>query len=125
MQSHSSVGIQAPKISYRLGQNSEKIMAFAVAQAREAISTAGAVEIFVNPQLRLSGYNFMGTAAIGNSSADSVVHGTGRARNVKNLFIVDGSIFPTSGSLNASSTIQALALYVAEGLKNSARHLLD
>lgn len=67
----------------------------------------------------------MDTAAMGNSAADSVVHGTGRAHNVKNFFIVDGSIFPTSGSLNASSTIQALAFYVAEGFKNSARHLLD
>lgn len=47
-----SDGIPAPKISYRLGQNRENIMAFAVAQAREAISAAGAVEKFVNPQLR-------------------------------------------------------------------------
>jgi len=32
---------------------------------------------------------------------------------VKNLFIVDGSIWVTSGGVNPTSTIQALALYIA------------
>jgi choline dehydrogenase-like flavoprotein len=88
-----SDGIPAPKISYQLGQNSEKMLVLAVAQAREAMRAAGAVEIFVNHHLRLSGYNLMGTAGMGSSAADSVVDGTGRAHDVKNLFIVDGSIF--------------------------------
>ena len=98
-----SDGIPAPKISYQLGQNSEKMMVFAVAQAREAMRAAGAVEIFVNHHLRLSGYNLMGTACMGSSTAGTVYDGIGgaRAHDIKNLFIVDGSVFPTSGSVNA------------------------
>ncbi len=36
---------------------------------------------------------------------------------MKNLFIVDGSIWVTSGGVNPTSTIQALALYIADAIK--------
>jgi choline dehydrogenase-like flavoprotein len=43
----------------------------------------------------------------------SVVNEWGRCHDVKNLFIVDGSIWVTSGGVNPTPTIQALALYIA------------
>ena len=36
---------------------------------------------------------------------------------MKNLFIVDGSIWVTSGGVNPTSTIQVLALYIADSIK--------
>jgi choline dehydrogenase-like flavoprotein len=44
---------------------------------------------------------------------------------VKNLFIVDGSLFVTSGGVNPTSTIQALALYVAHQMKERLANLFD
>jgi choline dehydrogenase-like flavoprotein len=41
---------------------------------------------------------------------------------VKNLFVIDGSIWVTSGGVNPTSTIQALALYIADRIK---RRLAD
>lgn len=41
----------------------------------------------------------------------------GRSHDVKNLFIVDGSILVTCGGVNPTSTIQALALYIADSIK--------
>ena len=41
----------------------------------------------------------------------------GRSHDVKNLFIIDGSIFVTSGGVNPASTIQACALYIADSIK--------
>jgi GMC oxidoreductase len=38
---------------------------------------------------------------------------------VKNLFIVDGSIWVTSGVVNPTSTIQALALFIAESVMSA------
>ena len=38
----------------------------------------------------------------------------GRAHDVDNLYVIDGSILVTGGAVNPTSTIQALALYVAE-----------
>jgi choline dehydrogenase-like flavoprotein len=51
-----------------------------------------------------------------------VVNEWGRGHDVKNLFIVDGSIWVTSGGVNPTSTIQALALYIADGIKKRWRH---
>ena len=49
----------------------------------------------------------------------------GRSHDVKNLFIVDGSIWVTSGGVNPTSTIQALALYVADSIKQRLATLFD
>jgi choline dehydrogenase-like flavoprotein len=48
----------------------------------------------------------------------------GRCHDVKNLFIIDGSIFVTGVAVNPTSTIQALALYIADYVVENARHLL-
>ena len=44
----------------------------------------------------------------------------GRAHDVPNLFVVDGSLFVTAGGLNPTSTIGALALRTADHIANSA-----
>jgi choline dehydrogenase-like flavoprotein len=44
---------------------------------------------------------------------------------VKNLFIADGSLFVTSGGLNPTSTIQALALHIADQMKQRLANLFD
>jgi choline dehydrogenase-like flavoprotein len=59
---------------------------------------------------------------MGRDPARSVVNEWGRSHDVKNLFIVDGSIWVTSGGVNPTSTIQALALYIADNIK---RRLAD
>ena len=55
----------------------------------------------------------------------SVVNEWGRSHDVKNLFIVDGSLFVTSGGVNPTSTIQALALYIADQMKQRLANLFD
>ena len=67
----------------------------------------------------------MGTARMGACGDTSVVDSWGRSHDVKNLFIIDGSIFVTGAAVNPTPTIQALALYIADYVKNNARHLLD
>jgi choline dehydrogenase-like flavoprotein len=55
----------------------------------------------------------------------SVVNEWGGCHDVRNLFIVDGSIWVTSGGVNPRSTIQALALYIADSIKNRLATLFD
>ena len=62
---------------------------------------------------------------MGTDPKTSVVNGWGRAHDVKNLFIIDGSIFVTAGAVNPTSTIQALALHVADSIKENLERLLD
>jgi choline dehydrogenase-like flavoprotein len=67
----------------------------------------------------------LGTARMGADPARSVVNPWGRSHDVKNLFIVDGSLFVTSGGVNPTSTIQALALYIADQMKQRLANLFD
>ena len=71
------------------------------------------------------GWHLMGTARMGTDPERSVVNEWGRSHDVRNLFIVDGSIFVTSAGVNPTSTIQALALYVADQMKSRLANLFD
>jgi choline dehydrogenase-like flavoprotein len=65
--------------------------------------------------------HLMGTARMGHDPATSVVDSYGRAHDVPNLFLADGSIFVTSGSANPTCTISALALRAAEHVAATAK----
>jgi choline dehydrogenase-like flavoprotein len=54
-----------------------------------------------------------GTCRMGNDSKASVVNRYGQSHEVDNLFIVDGSLFVTSGGRNPALTIQALAYWIS------------
>ena len=120
-----SHGIPAPKINYRLSENTRKLLDHATARATEALTAAGAVDIMVEPLFREAGWHLLGTARMGKDPKTSVVNEWGRAHDVKNLFIIDGSIFVTAGAVNPTSTIQALALYVADNIKKNIETLFD
>jgi choline dehydrogenase-like flavoprotein len=66
--------------------------------------------------MRYSGWHLLGTARMGDDRETSVTNGYGQAHDVPNLYIVDGSVFPTSGAVNPTSTIVALALRATEHL---------
>lgn len=59
----------------------------------------------------------MGTAAMGRDPSTSVTDSWGRVHGFENLFVCDGSLFPTSIGVNPQLTIAALA-------DRSARHIL-
>ena len=79
--------------------------------------------MIAEPLMRTAGWHLMGTARMGTDPGRSVVNEWGRAHDVKNLFIIDGSIFVTSAGVNPTSTIQALALYVADSIKKNVAEL--
>ncbi|MBT6912819.1 MAG: GMC family oxidoreductase, partial [Rhodospirillaceae bacterium] len=120
-----SNGIPAPKITYRVSENSRKMLAHGLARGREVMEAAGATEIIETELVRPAGWHLLGTARMGNDPKTSVVNAWGRSHDVKNLFIVDGSIFVTSGGVNPTSTIQALALYIADTMKKNLANLFD
>jgi choline dehydrogenase-like flavoprotein len=107
-------GLPAPKVSYRISENSRRLLGFHTARAAESLQEAGAHTIDINPMLRQSGWHIMGTARMGDDPATSVVNPWGRTHDVGNLYVVDGSVFVTSGGVNPTSTICALALRFAD-----------
>lgn len=109
-------GIPAPKIIYRMSENSHRLLKFHLAQAKESLESAGAYETVVAPLIRETGWHLLGTAKMGNDPQTSVVDTWGRCHDIPNLFIFDGSIWPTSSGMNPTATIAAMSLWCAEHL---------
>ena len=120
-----SNGIPAPKITYRISENTRRMMKHGLERGAEAMRAAGAWKTNSEAPVRLAGWHLLGTARMGHDPAQSVVNEWGRSHDVKNLFIVDGSVFVTSGGVNPTTTIQAVALYIADQMKQRLANLFD
>lgn len=120
-----SNGIPAAKINYLMGENSQKMLVHAGQRSTEVLKAAGAV--FVSPTITsgVSSGHVMGTTRMGTDPTRSVVNEWGRSHDVRNLFVADSSMFVTSGGVNPTSTLQALALYVADNIKQRLATLFD
>jgi len=120
-----SNGIPSPKINYRLSDNSRKMLDHSVARGTEILEAAGATGVKFQAPLLPAGWHLMGTARMGTDPTKSVVNEWGRSHDVKNLFIIDGSIFVTAAAVNPTNTIQALTLYIADTIKKNLTNLFD
>jgi choline dehydrogenase-like flavoprotein len=112
-----SNGIPAPKVIYKLGENTKRCMAFGINKAREVLIAAGAYSTKAFGPVRETGWHLMGTARMGEDPSTSVTDKWGEVHDCKNLFIADSSVFVTSSSVNPTATIQALALRTAARIK--------
>lgn len=117
-------GIPAPKIHYTMSDNSRKMLSHGLKRGRELMAAAGATKTAVFGPVRQTGWHLMGTARMGNDPRKSVVNSFGQSHDVKNLFIADSSVFVTSGAVNPASTLQALALRIADHIESIAPFLI-
>jgi choline dehydrogenase-like flavoprotein len=116
-----SDGIPAPRIRYRISENTLRLMKFNLDRVEEAHQAAGAVTTVRTDLWPSQPGHLLGTAKMGRDPATSVVDEWGTAHDVPNLVIVDGSTMPTSGAVNPTATIAAMALRTAEHLAANAR----
>jgi choline dehydrogenase-like flavoprotein len=120
-----SDGIPAPKLDYRLSENSNRMLEHCVARAKEVLEASGAKQTIAEAPLPFAGWHLMGTARMGTDPNSSVVNEWGRCHDVRNLFIIDGSIFVTAAAVNPTNTIQALTLYIGDMIKKNLANLFD
>ena len=109
-------GIPAAKVNYRITQDNRNRLNFMLEKMQELHSAGGAVETFPMELWIDQPGHLLGTARMGTDPSKSVTDQWGRTHDVPNLFIADGSLFVTSGGVNPTSTISALALRVAKGI---------
>ena len=119
-------GIPAPKIDYTIGDNTR---AHDGARHRPRRGDPDRRRRHAASHCSRTVLNYpghlLGTARMGSDPERSVVNEWGRSHDVKNLFIVDGSVFVTGGGVNPTSTIQAVALYIADQMKQRLANLFD
>ncbi len=115
------VGLPVPQLHYRRDANTTRLMEWQVEHARRSLETAGASEI----EVTWHGANghLLGTARMGLDPATSVVDEWCVSHDVRNLLIVDGSVFVTAGSANPTSTIAAIALRATARLLDHRREI--
>jgi choline dehydrogenase-like flavoprotein len=106
-------GMPVATFSYSLCDNDKKNIAYATKIVEEIWDGAGAQET-----LKIDRYaHLVGGCRMGFTPEDSVVDSSHRAWEVPNLFVSDGSVFPTQGSANPALVIMALADRLAALLK--------
>jgi choline dehydrogenase-like flavoprotein len=103
-----SDGIPGPRIRYRIDEDARRNFASQLERAKEAHEASGAVETIVTDWSQW-GWHLLGTCRMGDDPATSVVDRLGRSHDVSNLFVVDGSVFVTSGPQPPTATIAANA----------------
>ncbi|MEO8410538.1 MAG: GMC family oxidoreductase [Propionivibrio sp.] len=105
-------GLPVVHVHFSLHDNDHKLIAGARQQTEEVMRAAGASEIAQEARYA----HLVGAARMGSDPATSVVDKFGRSHDIANLFICDGSVFPTQGSANPGLTIQSLAARCADYL---------
>ena len=117
-----SLGRPALRVTYEDHPDDLKLAAFLQDRAMELIGAAGATKSWREPiEVQNIGTHLLGTARMGDDPKTAVVDRFHRAHEVKNLFIVDGSSFVTSGRGQPTMTIQALAFRAAEHIARFAK----
>ena len=107
-------GLQIPRITYSWGENDKALIQHALGQMQTSMELAGVQNIFRQED---DTNHLAGTARMGSDARSSVVNADCRSWDIPNLWICDGSIFPTTGGVNPSLTITAIALRTADRIK--------
>jgi choline dehydrogenase-like flavoprotein len=98
-------GMPVARFSHSLCDNDKANIAYATKTMKRIWEHAGAQDT-----LTIDRYaHLVGGARMGFSPEDSVVDSSHRVWGVDNLFLVDGSVFPTEGAANPALVIMALA----------------
>ena len=107
-------GLPVPRVTYSWCDNDRRLSRHALTFMRTALEAVGAREIWEQQD---DTCHLNGTARMGDDPTSSVVDADCRSWDIPNLWICDGSVFPTVGGVNPSLTIQAIACRTAYRIK--------
>ncbi len=105
-------GIPITKMNFSLYENDKKLIEFGKNKTMDVMRAAGAQEVVQEARYA----HLVGAARMGSDPETSVVDKFGRAHDIANLFVCDGSVMPTQGSANPGLTIMCLAARTADYL---------
>jgi choline dehydrogenase-like flavoprotein len=106
-------GLRIPRVMFSFGDDDKKLYQHAIRFMTEAMQAAGGKELWPSDDT----CHLAGTCRMGTRPSDSVTNADGRTWDIPNLWVCDGSLFPTTGAVNPSLTIQALACRIGDRIK--------
>ncbi len=110
-------GLSVPRVTYSWCDNDKRLNRHALGFMRSALEAVNAREIWDQED---DTCHLAGTARMGFDPQSSVVDSDCRTWDIPNLWICDGSVFPTAGGVNPSLTIQAIACRTGDRIKDLA-----
>ena len=116
-------GIPALHINVTWGSNEMRLFNYSAGAAEEMLLAAGATDIrkVTTPRWPGGATHEVGTARMGNDPRKSVINNWNQTHDVKNLFVTDGAAFVTTGCVNPTLTMMALARRASEHLIERAK----
>jgi 2-methyl-1,2-propanediol dehydrogenase len=120
-----SDGLPAAKLAYLPHENDLRMMRYSIERLRDLAGSVGAYDLAINDYYedgvyRTPAWHMLGTCRMGSDPEHSVVDKWHQSWEVPNLYVVDGSSFPTGGVVNPTSTVTALALRAARNIAGLA-----
>lgn len=122
-------GMPGTEIFYRPHPFDMNAAIFAAEKAKGMLKVAGATteddapadirEFLTKKPTARQLYHCTGGCRMGNDATTSVVNADCRLHEIENLYIADGSVFPTGSGLNPTLTIQANALRIGATIVKS------
>lgn len=109
-------GLRIPRVTFSYSDSDRRLVRHAVDFMRQTLQAAGGSDVWEDADTA----HLMGGCRMGSDPAGSVTDGDGRTWEIPNLWICDGSLFPTGGGVNPSLTIQALACRIGERMREMA-----
>jgi choline dehydrogenase-like flavoprotein len=110
-------GLPIARVTYSLCDNDKRLIEHSLAFMTRALAATGAFDIWRQTD---DTCHLNGTARMGDDPATSVVDSDCRSWDIPNLWICDGSVFPTVGGVNPSLTIQAIACRTGDRIRELA-----
>lgn len=109
-----SSGMPGIKVHYKVSNNTRKMLMHGINSSKQVFQSAGAKVKSAFAPVKHTGWHLMGTARMGDNKNSSVVNRHCQVHDIPNLFIVDSSVFVTSGAVNPVATAQAITLWACE-----------
>lgn len=105
-------GMPVTVLDYHDHRNNATMRESGWSRAEEIFKAAGAEKVFRVPPFPDT--HLLGTCRMGDDPTTAVVNRWGQTHDVDNLFVADGSVFPTATAENPTLTISALAIRQAQ-----------
>lgn len=104
-------GLRIPRVTFSYGDNDRAMIDHALNFMDRSLEATGVADRWRETD---DTCHLNGTARMGDDARTSVVDADCRSWDIPNLWVCDGSVFPTVGGVNPSLTIQAIACRTAD-----------
>jgi choline dehydrogenase-like flavoprotein len=113
-------GVPLARVTHDTHPESVALWKASLTEGQEVMAAAGAREVWIGPP---GSMHIMGGTIMGTHASNSVTNSYGQVHDIPNLVIAGPGLFPTSGGVNPTFTVHALAARSVQRLLSTWAHV--